>query len=154
MTTSVRSIVHRWRPLTFLVFALLACSPAAAFDREAFEKLDPAELRAAEDRMHEYLEPGSARLLREPRNAAEAYVVERQQRLARAIEQSMKNPSAARTAADGSWVSPGFWPAARATQLRVDADGRVRYHCVSVVERLGRQVPDFRRPTSERKVAR
>lgn len=153
MTASDRSNADRWRPMTFLVF-LLACSPASAFDRAAFEKLDPAELRAAEDRMHEYLEPGSARLLREPRNAAEAYVVQRQQRLARAIQQSSQHRAAIPNASDGSRVRPAFWPAARATQVSKGPDGQLEFHCVPVVERLGRQLPDFRQPANERKVAR
>ena len=154
MATPIHPPIHCPRLVAVVVLALLACTPALAFDREAFEKLDPAELRAAEDRMHEYLEPGSARLKREPRNAAEAYVVARQQRLARSIEQASRQATGHRMESDGSNGVSLFWPAARATQLRVDADGRVSVHCVSVVERLGRQLPDFRQPPSERKVAR
>jgi len=154
MTVSVRSAAHRRRPVVFLIFVLLACSPAAAFDREAFAKLDPAELRAAEDRMHEYLEPGSARLLREPRNAAESYVVERQQQLADNLAQARRRATVAAEAMDGTRVAPYFWLAGRATQVTRGPDGQPRFHCVSVAERLGRTVPDFRRPAAERKVAR
>jgi hypothetical protein len=54
----------------FLIGALLAilAAPtlAAEFDRAAFERLDPEQLRAAEARIHELLEPGTARLHRPP----------------------------------------------------------------------------------------
>lgn len=150
MTTSVRLPARYWPSFILSMFALLSCSSAAAFDRQAFEKLDPVELRAAEDRMHEYLEPGSARLLREPRNAAEAYVVERQQRLARNI----RNATPKADGSDAGDETSLFWAAGRATQVSIGADGQPRFHCVSIAERLGRTLPDFRRPAGERRLAR
>jgi len=150
MATPMHPPIHRPRLVAALLLALLAGTPALAFDREAFERLDPTELRAAEDRMHEYLEPGSARLRREPRNAAEAYVVERQQRLAHNIRNATPKADGSGAGAETSL----FWAAGRATQVSIGADGQPRFHCVTIAERLGRPLPDFRRPAGERKVAR
>jgi hypothetical protein len=136
--------------LACVLIGLTGLTQAVAFDIEAFNRLDPAELRAAEAAMHEYLEPGSARLLREPRNDAERYVVQRQQRLAAQLQQ---RPTTS-ILADGTEVTQIFWPLARATQVGVDHDGRITFHCVSVAERLTGPRPDFRMGNDEKRAIR
>lgn len=128
--------------LALLLAASFTTAQAEPFDIEAFGQLNPDELRQAEDRMDEYLEPGTARLLRQPRNAAERYVVARQTRLAEQIAASAQS----RQLHDGTEVVESFWPAARATRVHVDEHGRVQLKCVSAIERLGRTLPDFRHP--------
>jgi hypothetical protein len=130
-----------FRLISCLLLALLAAPAlASGFDRAAFERLDPEQLRAAEARVHELLEPGTARLLREPANDAEAYVVARQQRLAEKINR----PPQSHHTADGSLVTEAFWPNARATRVSVDNQGQVQMLCVGAAEMLGHRPPDFR----------
>ncbi len=123
-----------------MLFAVLFSGLAFAGDLAQFHQLDKSELRAAEAAMHEYLEPGTARLLREPRNQAERYVAKRQQRLAR----QMSRPTSTETTAQGEQTMALFWPLARATRAQVDASGRVSFECVHASALLGRQMPDFR----------
>jgi hypothetical protein len=130
--------------LALLLAAFFTTAQAEPFDIEHFRQLDPNELRQAEDRMDEYLEPGTARLLRQPRNAAERYVVARQTRLAEQITASPQS----RQLHDGTEVVKSFWPAARATRVHVDEHGRVQLECIPAIERLGRTLPDFRHPES------
>ena len=131
---------------TFVLALVLATSTSFAyaepFDIEAFRQIDPEQLRQAEARMDEYIEPGTARLLRQPRNAAERYVVARQTRLA---EKFAERPQW-RQLPDGTETVELFWPAARATRIEVDEQGQIHLQCVSAIERLGGTVPDFRRP--------
>ncbi len=127
--------------------ALLTTSKAAASVLATFKSLDHEELRAAEARISEYLEAGTARLLRAPENAAERYVVARQQRLAAELEQQ----SAAINLADGEQVQGLFWPLARASQLGIGPDGRARIECMSAQVLLGRELPDFRSGNGERR---
>lgn len=132
----------RIRLISCWLLAMLA-GPALAsgFDRATFERLDPEQLRAAEAGIHDLLEPGTARLLREPANEAEAYVVQRQQRLAERIR---RTPQTQR-AADGSLVTSSFWPTARATRGSFDSQGRIELRCVEAAEMIGHRAPDFRR---------
>ncbi|MGY6586744.1 MAG: hypothetical protein ACXIUB_00500 [Wenzhouxiangella sp.] len=113
---------------------------ASGFDRATFESLDREKLRAVEDRIHELLEPGTARALREPRSPEEAYVIARQQRLAAA----MQAPAETIKLADGGVAQGHLWQNARATRVSVGPDGRLRTECVSASEMLGHQPPDFR----------
>ncbi|AKS41103.1 hypothetical protein [Wenzhouxiangella marina] len=125
-------------------------SAAFAFDLAAYRALDPAELRAAEARIHELLEPGTARQLREPRNAAERYLVARQQRLAAQLAERPE-PIAL---SNGEQVQALFWPLARASRLRVDASGQARIECVPASAELGRELPDFRHGNPPRRPVR
>ena len=133
---------------TFIVFLILAASIAMAhaesFDIETFRQIDPEQLRLAEERMDEYIEPGTTRLLRQPENAAERYVVARQTRLA---EKFAVRPQW-RQLPDGTEVMDVFWPAARATSISVDEHGQVYFQCLPAIERLGGEIADFRRPES------
>lgn len=124
--------------LTTLV--LLACSGAWALDLATFRSLDPNELRAAEARMSEFIEPGTGRALREPRNASERYLVQRQQRHA----EEFNRRAATATRADGEQIEPLFWPAARASRVTIGPDGRARIQCQPAQVVLGRALPDFR----------
>jgi hypothetical protein len=128
------------KPLLLTICLLLASASGRAFDLETFRSLDPAELRSAEARMDEFLEPGTARLLREPRNASERYLVERQQRLAEAFNRR----GATKARAEGETVQGLFWPAARASRLAFDADGRAIIQCQPAQTLLGSTPPDFR----------
>ena len=113
---------------------------SAGFDQAAFESLDREALRAAENRIHELLEPGTARALRAPETPEEAYVIARQQRLAEQFEaqyQSVTLPS-------GGVAQAHFWPQARATRVVVDSLGQVSVECVSARQLLGHTPPDFR----------
>lgn len=126
--------------LLLTIVLLVACTSSRAFDLETFQSLDPNELRAAEARMSEFLEPGTARLLREPRNASERYLVERQQRHARQF-----NRRALPTRLDGGeQVQALFWPAARASRVTVGPDGRAQIQCQPAQVLLGQVLPDFR----------
>lgn len=136
--------------LTCVIVLAPALSMASGFDREAFERLDPAELRAAEMRVDEFLEPGTARLLREPRNAAEEYVVQRRQRLAAAMER----PPVQRTLPDGSIVAEAFWPTAHATRATVDEHGQIIMSCGRARAILGHTPPDFRHGNDPQEVLR
>jgi hypothetical protein len=113
---------------------------AAASDLATFRSLDPQALAQAEAEIHDYLEPGTARLLREPRNEAERYVVQRQQRLAAEL---MQRPAPI-DLAGGEQVQALFWPVAQATQITTGRDGRAEFRCVSAMAILGRELPDFR----------
>lgn len=128
--------------LIFCALLAMVAAPAlgSGFDHAAFERLDPEQLRAAEARVHELLEPGTARLLREPVNDAEAYVVARQQRLAERINRPLQS----QRSADGSLVTEAFWPNARATRVSVDNQGQIQMLCVGAAEMLGHRPPDFR----------
>jgi hypothetical protein len=124
-----------------LLIGLVWVPGALAFDREAFSRLDPDELRSAEARMHELIEPGTARQLREARNPAEQYVIARQQRLA----EIMQRRHGQHRHSDGSRTEQAFWPAARATRARVDSDGQLTLQCVEATTLLGiTSRPDFR----------
>jgi len=126
---------------TFLFsLAMLWVSAPAASDLAAFRALDSEALRQAEAEMHEYLEPGTARLLRAPRNDAERYVAQRQQRLAADLNQR----SVPIDLTGGEQVQALFWPVARATQITTGSDGTARFRCVSASAVLGRKLPDFR----------
>ncbi len=98
------SIVNRTLALLLILALAMSFAWAESFDIESFEQIDPEKLRQAEDRMDEYLEPGTARLLRQPRNAAERYVVARQTRLA---EQFAETPQWRRQA-DGTETLQSF----------------------------------------------
>ncbi|MEN1727299.1 MAG: hypothetical protein AAGJ52_02555 [Pseudomonadota bacterium] len=128
------------KPLFLLLFFLPLSASLAASDLTEFFALDRAELRAAESKINELLEPGTARLLREPLNDAERYVVRRQQRLAAELNQR----SAPIDLASGEQVQPLFWPVARASQVITGADGRAQFRCVTASAVLGRELPDFR----------
>ncbi len=119
---------------------LVACASSWAFDLETFSSLDPEELRAAEARMSEFLEPGTARLLREPRNASERYLVQRQQRHARQFNRR----AAPMRMAGGEEIQALFWPAARASRVSIGSDGRAHIQCQPAQVLLGRVPPDFR----------
>jgi hypothetical protein len=124
-----------------LLIGLVWAPGALAFDREAFNRLDPDELRSAEARMHELVEPGTARQLREARNPAEHYVIARQQRLAAA----MQRRHGRHRHADGTHTEQAFWPAARATRAQVDSRGQLVLQCVDATTLLGSTGrPDFR----------
>ena len=125
-----------------LIWTLVSAASAfdAASDLATFRSLDHAELRTAEAQMDEFLEPGTARLLREPRNAAERYVVQRQQRLAAEFNQR-RAPIELK---DSEHVQPLFWPMARASQLIIGEDGQARITCQPASIILGREPPDFR----------
>lgn len=138
------SIAARTFVLSLVIVLSAASAHAESFDIETFRQIDSEQLREAEARMDEYIEPGTARLLRKPRNAAERYVVARQTRLA---EKFARRPQW-RQLSDGSEAMELFWPAARATSISVDEHGRIYIQCVSAIERLGRTMPDFRRPES------
>jgi len=127
------------RPFLTTLF-LLASGTLWAFDLETFRSLDHDELRAAEARMSEFLEPGTARVVREPRNASERYLVERQQR--RAAEFNRR--AAATTRSDTGQVQRMFWPAARASLVVIGSDGQARIQCQPAHVLLGRTLPDFR----------
>jgi hypothetical protein len=133
-----------------IALAMAGTALASGFDREAFERLDPTELRAAEARIHELLEPGTARLLREPANPAEAYVVQRQQRLARLMNERQPR----QVHADNSATVQAFWPTARATRAMVNSHGAVELRCVDAAVMLGHQTPDFRLGNAPREVTR
>jgi len=136
--------------LTGTVLLAPQLAMTTGFDREAFERLDPAELRAAEKRSHEFLEPGTARLLRAPQNPAEDYVARRQQRLAAA----MQHQPMQRAQPDGSIATQAFWPTARATRATVDEQGRVVLSCVHASAMLGHTPPDFRLGNQPQEVVR
>jgi len=126
--------------LLLSLLLLAVCASSWAFDLETFRSLDPDELRAAEARMSEFLEPGTARLLREPRNASERYLVQRQQRHAR---QFNRRAAPTRTAG-GEEIQALFWPAARASRVSVGPDGRAQIQCQPAQVLMGRTLPDFR----------
>ncbi len=127
-------------PILVLALALALPGLATAFDIEAFERLDRAELRAAEANMDDYLEPGTAELLREPENAAERYVAEREQRLAEQVRQ----PVRFQAGRDGRMDAAAFWPLAQTTEAFVDEQGQVQIRCQPLRNRLGGGQPDFR----------
>lgn len=145
-------LLRRFAPLLLLTGVVLAPQlvQATGFDHEAFERLDPVELRAAEKRAHEFLEPGTARLLRAPQNAAEDYVARRQQRLAAA----MQRQPVQHILPDGSIATQAFWPTARATRARVDDQGRIVMSCVHASAILGHTPPDFRLGNQVQEVVR
>ena len=133
-----------------LLFSLGCTGLAWSSDLDEYRRLDPVELRAAEARMSDYLEPGTARLLRAPENAAERYVVRRQQRLAADLQ---ARPAPQRLAS-GEQVQALFWPLARASRARLGEDGRYRVECVSAAALLGRALPDFRQGNPDRRPER
>ena len=149
LTTERSDMTFISKPFVML-FAVLFSGLVFGGDLAQFHQLDKAQLRAAERSMHEYLEPGTARLLREPKNDAERYVVQRQQRLA----QEMAQPTPTVTSADGEQTTALFWPAARATQAQVDSSGRVSFQCVHASTMLGRQVTDFRHGNTDARAVR
>jgi hypothetical protein len=110
---------HPARPLRtgwrrcLLLAAILAPAAVAAADPTRYLTFDTQDLRAAEARLSELVEPGSDRVLREPLTEIERYVVERQLRLhaeftRRAVETRH---------ADGSIVTEH--PATTTTGMRV-----------------------------------
>lgn len=123
-----------------MLLGLGGTAMASGFDQAAFERLDRGELRAAEARLSELVEPGTARALRAPANEAEAYVIARQQRLAAAMERRHE----AVTLASGVKAQQVFWPIARATRITVGSDGQLKAECVSASSLLGHTQPDFR----------
>jgi len=127
----------KW-PLTALLLAI--CASSSAFDLETFRSLDPSQLREAEARMSEFLEPGTARLLREPRNASERYLFQRQQRQAAAFNRRAVPVSQG----NGEKAQAMFWPAARASRVRIGPDGRAHIQCQPAQVLIGRTPPDFR----------
>lgn len=127
--------------IALLLIGLVWAPRALTFDPEAFNRLDPDELRSAEARMHELIEPGTARQLREARNPAEQYVIARQQRLATA----MQRRHGQHRHDDGTHTEQAFWPAARATRAQVDSRGQLVLQCVDASTLLGTTSrPDFR----------
>ncbi len=133
-----------------ILLAMLVSGLVSAGDLAQFHQLDKAQLQAAERSMHEYLESGTARLLREPTNDAERYVVQRQQRLA----QEMSQPTPTLTTADGEQTTALFWPAARATRAKVDSTGRVSFQCVHASTMLGHEIVDFRHGNTDARAVR
>ncbi|MCC5866848.1 MAG: hypothetical protein JJU31_17145 [Wenzhouxiangella sp.] len=120
-----------------------------AHDPRAFERLDPAELRAAEARIYQLVERRSGRALRAPNNEAEAYVQARQLRLAERIHAQPRSWHTAEAE-----VTESFWPAARATRIQIDDQGRVHIQCVGAASLLGPRLPDFRLSNQPTKVER
>lgn len=138
----------------FLMAAVLlglgGAAMASGFDQAAYERLDRDQLRAAEARLSELVEPGTARALREPANAAEAYVIARQQRLAEAMARRQEAVSLA----SGGQAQPIFWPIARATRITVGPNGQLTAECVSASRMLGQAQPDFRDGNQPREIVR
>lgn len=137
----------------FLLTALIAlfALPVAATDdtghhRTSFEQLDPAELRAAELALPKLVDRRTGQPLREPANAAEAYVIARQQRL---VERLSTPPQT--QAADDGGITRHFWPAARATRVSVGPDGQPRVRCVAATSLIQADLPDFRLSNRDRR---
>lgn len=126
--------------ITVAIALMVINTGLLAFDLETFRSLDPDELRAAEASMDEYIEAGTARLLRAPRGAAERYVAQRQQRLARQFNRR----AAAATSSQGARVQPIFWPAARASRASLGADGEIVIRCQPARSMLDRSPSDSR----------
>jgi hypothetical protein len=126
--------------LILSITLLIISAHAVALDLETFRSLDPIELRAAEAAMDEYIEAGTMRALRAPRNAAERYVLQRQQRLAAEFNRR----SATATLRQGAQAQALFWPAARASRVSIGPQGQVAIQCQPARSMLGQTPPDFR----------
>jgi len=142
MTSPGRPLVVRLFTPLLVLFCLagLLSGNAGAFDVEAFRRLDRLELKAAEASLDDYVDRRSGQVLRPPRNAAEAYVARRQQRLAArlsSIETMRDEPLGGQTLAV-------FGKSAQATRLVIDEHGRARIQCVPAAVLLGRPISDFR----------
>ncbi|TVQ35395.1 MAG: hypothetical protein EA370_09355 [Wenzhouxiangella sp.] len=128
-------------PALLLLLALLPMTAAAGDepDPTAFTRLDPAQLRAAEQAMDTLVEAHTGKVLRTPVNAAEAYVIERQQRL---VARLSGRPQV--HAVDDGGMAKHFLPAARATRVQIGPDGQLHAQCISAASLLQPDRPDFR----------
>lgn len=131
-----------------LALAVVCLSPAHAFDPEEFNRLDRTELRAAEDRMSEFVDPATGELRRELRNDEERYVAKRQKRRA-----ERARPSLHRTSETGEAEADEMpWPMTRGTRVRIDQHGQPVFDCAGADALLTSPRPDFRFNASNRRV--